>query len=600
MTWVEDPKNLNQAIRQLEAENVSRRSVDKTLLRLYYERPLGVGLRDPTRPYTELADYESLRQLGFNLTRELVDAGVAAIVKPMRAVVVPVGGEFETLRRTRGMQQLLDGVMRENRFLEVAGAAFRDGCTTTMGAVKWFIDENSEIRCERLDPLSLYWHYDEGTDPIHLYYSVPVPRAVLQAKFPKHADKIASLPVYRAESIVGVEFTSLKTTDTVQVNEAWRRKIVEKNGRHAITAGDDIVLLDEPWTYQFLPVVVFRWTPDLRGYGSGKPLAEMIAPYHIWSNLLVRQVYDSLKGAVPWLLSHEGSLVDEVSDLPFQRIAWHGQHKPEIHAPAPVSVQVLQEIDKLRDRAYQETGISQAAAAGTRPAGLNSEPAQRAWVDIGSARLSIQRQIGWEAPWRDSGRIIIALAAEAYQSKGALTRAPGTEMLSEVMWRDVDLQEDKYRVEFSLTSGLSQTISGKIEQLEWLHDRDVIDKAEMIRQLDLPDIKQANDRANAPRDLVERQIWSALSEGKLIVPSSMQGESLKDLVVEGGKEYQRAVMLGTYPFKNMEVLRRLIEAAKARIAPPPAPPAPPAPAPTAEMTSPPPVAPAPDGVMAVA
>ena len=76
-----------------------------------------------------------------------------------------------------------------------------------------------------------------------------------------------------------------------------------------------------------------------------------------------------------------------------------------------------------------------------------------------------------------------------------------------------------------------------------------------------------------------RQVSLALDKGIFSMPSAMQGpEGLSSLVKIGGESYAQALNEGTYPRANMETLRRLIKAAEARLAPPPAPPAPAMPA----------------------
>ena len=570
--WTSDPQSLAGVVDSAKRENSARVLLDKCLLRLYYQRPVS-AVPDPMRPYQELSTFETLQQLGFNLTREVIDAAAALICQPMRAVVQPVGSDYDLFRSCEVLTKLVDGIFDASDFMSVATQAFIDGSITTVGAVKWFVDPNTkEIQCERIDPLSVLWHYDEGARPAHLYLETPAAKSLLREMYPAKAGAIETQGAWKVPTIVGVEAPGVRGTDTVRVVEAWKRKISDSPGRHTITCGD-VVLCDEPWDYDFFPVVCYRSAPDFRGFG-GVPMARQIAPYHIWSNTLVRLVNDSLKGAVPWLLIHEDDNVDNVSDMPYQKIVWSGPREPVIQKQNPVSDQVIAQIKELRERAFGEVGVNINAAGGSRPTGLNSAPSQREWMDIVNVRMRRQQQ-QWERFWNESSRCVVALASDAYRSKAARVAAPGSKFLEEVKWPR-DIKEDQYRMVFALASGLSLTTSGRMEQLGELRDRGAIDEGDYLEKLGLPDVQQLADRVNAPRKLVEKQISAALNEGTFIMPSALQASSLDALVTIGTQEYQAAMEAGRVPPENIEVLRRLIKAADARrkglASPPPLPP----------------------------
>jgi hypothetical protein len=575
-TWFDDATQLESTITTLRQEHAASRNLDKTLLRLYYQRPVS-ATNDPTRPYAEISTYETIQQLGFGLTREVVDASCAQTCIPLRANVEARGGDFKTDKLCKDLGRLVDGIVDATEFgTAIAPRCYKDGEITTAGWVEWFVNEQTgEIDCNRKNPLNVYSHYDEGDEPANLYTVDAVPRHVLKARFPEKAAEISQLPAYKVPSIVGVTSPGARGGDSVRVNTARRIRLGNTNGKYTITSGD-LVLSESDWAYDFHTLVPFIWDDDHEGIG-GVSLARVIAPYHVWSNLLVRTVYDSLMGAVPSVLAHVDSLVDQFSDLPFQKQFWDGPYKPEIYTPNPVSPQVLEQIDRLRDRAHAEGGVNIHAAQGTRPQGLNSAPAQREWVDIGSIR-GRQQQRTWERAHRLSAKAIVGLASSAYRNKAMAMRAPGTNELLEIKFPK-DLKESQYQITFPLSSGLSQTVSGRLEQSETLKNLGVIDVRDVARNVAgvVPDIERLADRANAPRDLAEQMVDRALSDGVFTMPSAIQGDQgLDELIKIASEEYQRAQMSNRYPPENVEQLRRLIRAAQAR-RPKPAPPAPPPP-----------------------
>src|ERR1043166_652651 len=440
-SWVDDPAQLEATINRLRQEHAAARSLDKTLLRLYYQRPV-TSTADPMRPYAEISTFETLQQLGFGLTREVIDADVAQICRPLQAKVAPQAADFQVQRSCEHLSRLVDGIMDVTEFLQVATRAYKDGELVTAGWVKWFVDAvTAEIKCERVNPLNVDWHYEEGDDPAHLYTVEPVPRHALKARYPEYAAKIEALPAYKVPSLVGVTPPGIRGGDCVRVNEGWRVKLGDKPGTKSVTSGP-VVFEHERWPYDFHQLVPCTWDSDHEGIG-GVSLARVLAPYHVWSNMLVRQVYESFMAAVPWLLSYEDSLVDEVSDLPMQLVKWSGDRKPEVYVPNPVSPQVLQQIQAIRERAFAAAGANPQAAAGSWPRALSSAPAQREWIDIVSVRAT-QRQRTWERLWRKSARIIVGLAAKTYADKTLRVKAPGTDLIEEITFPK-DLKEDQYR-----------------------------------------------------------------------------------------------------------------------------------------------------------
>jgi hypothetical protein len=575
-SWIDDPTKLADVVRQLEMQHSARLNHDKAYLRLYWDRPT-IPTSDPLRPYAELYTYETMRATGQNLVREILDADVAQICQPLHCKVTPVGAEPQTARSCEMMTRLVDGVMDVCEFADVATRCYVDGGSSTAGWVEVFIDENAEIKVERVEPLNVLWHYDEGANPVQLYSFQPVSRIALIARYPQHAERIGKLTKYTPPSIAGVTPPGMRGGDCVRVDKGWRIRQGREIGRHTVVAGD-LVLENGPYTYDFHMLIPICWSPDYSGVG-GVPLARLVAGDHVETNMSERKITESLDGAVPKLIAHEDSMVSEISDLPYELIRWTGPTPPVVTPTNPVSQDLIAHIERKRERSYARVGVNPQAAQGTRPQGLNSAPAQREWIDIVSLR-GRWRQATWAKFWKQVGRAIIALAAIAYKDKKARVMAPGTDLIEEIDFPK-DLKESQYEVTFALASGLSQTISGKLEQLDMLgpNGMQLVDRRDVARNIGLPDIKSLSDRLNAPRDLAELMINKALKDGQFVMPSAIQGaDGLAELIKIASEEYQRAMLTQRYPPEHVETLRKLIKAAQARQPQPPAP-APPQPAP---------------------
>lgn len=567
-SWIDDPKLLESVASRIEAEHASRMAENKTYLRMYYDRP--VASVDYTRPYRELAIYERLKDsYGGNLSREVVDAAISVLCRPLSAEVLPKGADFELEQGCKQASRLIEGVFDNGNFLNVAKRAVRDGMTADIGPVKGYIDpETNEIKFERINPLELYWVNDETDNPRTLIQVSGISRDELCARYPKYKREIKDMRSWSAPMVLGVDLPGARGQDSnsVKVVEAWCRSLGDGHpGRHSITCGN-LVLHDESWEHEITPVFSFKWQTDFRGYG-GVSLTRIISRYDGANRRLLRMVYAGLAGAIPRIIVQADSEVDGFSDVEFEKITYEGTTPPQVVIPQTVSPEIIAQIERHYTRAYAEGGVNQNMATGSAPGRYTSAVAQREFVDIANTRL-LDAQQQYQTFWSDAAKVVVMLAQQA---KKTHVRVKGANYYESVSFPR--LSRDKYRVSFGLSSGLSLTPAGRLQELEDLRAAGVIDVADVLRHLSLPDTQQLADRANAPRDLVMRQIGRALNEGVFEMPSSLQGDQLNSLVKIGSEEYQRAQLQGNYPPANMEILRRLIKAAQARLAPPPTPPA---------------------------
>lgn len=564
ITWTKEPDKLPDVWRALGVENNHRILWNKVFLRYYYDLPDSSYI-PVARDYAEWIGFRESKNSAYNLTRMVIDSVAPSVCKPLRCVVDPVGADYKTAKSCKDMGVAVAGVMDSVGYWNKHSIiAYRDGSASDLGTVLGYVDGGGEIRAVNVSANNVRFHFDEGQDPIHLYYSFTVPRAGLLAQFPGKKAAIEGMPEYKQATIVGVEYPGIRSGDCVQVLMAVQRAHDGKTGRMVMTGngGSHPVLVDKEWKFDFFPSAHFRYDWDSQGFG-GYAGARVLMPYHNQSNRLLETAYSGLEGAVPTVLANETERDTlEMSSSAWRKVFYHNQ-RPEIMVPKTVSEQVLAEIGKLKDSAFFAYGQSAQAAQGLRPAGLNSAPAQREWRDIKDERLGrLIDNFGQMAT--DFGRVVIALASEAYKDKKVLAKAPGTEFFREISWPN-DLREDKYKIRFSKASDVPDTVAGRVQFYGELRDRGAIDEVEYIRGLAIMDNKATTDRLAAPADYVDFQISEALDNCRFIMPDAMQGPGLDRGVTVGSQEYQRAIASGkSYPRKNLECLRRLVQAFDAR------------------------------------
>jgi hypothetical protein len=573
---IERPQSLGAEIDELKQAHATDLVLARVLMRLYWNRPLSSRSLPSATADMDLERYAAVanriaNQLGFNLLRDLVDGMAARVCRQMACKVITVGGGSALQQQSARMSRLIDGLNAENNTREVLETMLIDACTCRgFGAGKVYFDEVSEeIKFERLDPMSVFFRYSEGRNPRNIWTQSTVAREYILDTYPKKADALRRVSTERRPIIAGVEPSGASSEDTVFVNERWKLTRGDDIGRWVMTCGQ-VVLENEPYPYDFHQVILLRVYPEFTGAG-GVSLARLGAPYHRWLNQLVRIAHDSFRGNVPRVLRHTGTTINQggASDVPFAETIWEGVQKPEITPGNVVSEQLLNFLPTLRQQAHIDTGVNENMASGLKPTGINSGAALREFTQFADARMNGPNERYAQA-WADVGKAFIGIGAEHYKNKTVVVRAPGSAMLQEIKWADVDLKKNKYRLQFEVVSGLSATVPGKMQDVADLQDLglvDAIDAADMLKGT-VPDIAAAAERITAPRKLAQQMVENAL-DGLVEQPSVLYGpDCLNAIVLIGSQANCRAILDGNHTPEQVECLRKLIKAARRKLQPP--------------------------------
>lgn len=579
--WTEQRNLMPAAARAAERRIAERVVLSQALMRNYFARPV-LASRDADltsdSPRPQMGMYASLGSMGFNLTREAVDAAAAQHCIPLRTHVTPVGADWKVRQACKQLQRLDDGIKDAVDFTRLKQAAFKDAATTDLaGYTKITANPiTNEVVAEPADPLYIF---DDESGYERFEYAA-VPRRSLLKRYPQHADAINGAPRWEKTPIVGVSAPlGANRPEKVKVITAWSLADSGAKGCMSMQLQDGTELeFYEDLQLTMFPFGVLKCDRDVGDEGSVS-LARILAPYHSWTNRLILTYYQALRGAVPRLLMHENTdIVDGISDQEFEKVMWSGQIAPVIDISRTVPADIPEAIEAIRIRAFAEIGISPTYASAMKPAGVISQPGQREAIDIASMR-GRGLQLNVERYDVMSTKAFNMVACRVYKSKAARVKAPGTKMLQEIKFPN--LKEDQYEISVLASSGLSATYSGKVEQLNDIRANapDHFSQADYLRALDLPDTTAITDQVNAPLDLADELIANAIDgteeepDGAFSMPMTLP-PLLEAIVKKGELEMQRT--LREAPRPNWECLRRLVRAAKAKM-PKPAPPAPAAP-----------------------
>lgn len=612
--WRDDPRELWKYAGDLDRWDVTRQALNACLLGLYWNRPLPMWDLPANQRYASeyMALYQQLQDSGENVLREVIDGSLALSVRKLQCEVLPTGAEdSETKRACEVLGHLVDQVLEESDFHDLAMEAARNGHICDIGPITGNLTPDGEILWEGGQPNQTMWPRDDSRKPRTLINVAAVPRENLQDTYPSYADQLEDVPFWAPRPIPGVDDQNRMTqreSDTVMVIDATYTKMGSTVGLRALSCQNGVVLngegQGEPWDFEDHPTIVYRWSPSQKGFG-GCSLASVIASHHIWVNQFVAASYRALRGAGPKIIAHKDDIENASwSDLEYDVIPFEGPVAPQVVMPSVVSPELLNASTSKKSGAYSLSGVNQNLAQGMAPPNLTSGRAQREYISGASARLLPQNR-ALERLYRDAAKVVIMLVAQLFERRGkVVARSVTGEFIREITYRDVKalLTSKKYRVSFGLVSGLSLDPAGRLQDLKDLSELlpGEVDAGTVAANLDLPDTQALSDDLNAGRKLIDKMISLALNGGPDGTPVITTPS--RNLGADGLQALQRKLVqrlnlaelkpAGYYPKANVAAARKLLAATQdliKQVTPPPPPmPMPGAPGPGMMAAPPPP------------
>ena len=442
-----------------------------------------------------------------NVIASCCDTAVAQVAANRPAAqFLTNGADWKERRKAEKLNKFAKGLLGDSAtgFYRKAPDGFRDATVFGTGLIKFFTEHDS-INCERVFPWDLLVEDADGMygSPRTITQRAYVAKDVLVAMFPKHEAMIT-----RAQTISdGIADTS----DLVAVFESWHLPSAPSrdDGRHAI-AIEPGALLVAPWTREKFPFAVIRWEPPIAGFW-GRGIAERLQGIQVEINRLLQKVQESfhlgagMKIALPRSArTPKAHLNNDIGAI----LEYDGNTPPTILTAPTVHPEVLQHIERLESKAFDEIGISQLSARSEKPAGLNSGIALENYNDIKSDRfVMVGRR--WEDFHLDAVRIGLD---EAREIRGYSVDVPDRKSKVEVRWADVNMKRDAYVLQCFPTSLLPQTPAGRIQKVADLQELGVLQPDQLMELLDVPDLEEAIDLATSTRRAVRLRIAAMLDE----------------------------------------------------------------------------------------
>lgn len=376
----------------------------------------------------------------------------------------------------------------------------------------------------------------------------------------------------------------------VPLIEGWSKPLADgTKGKHVLVIPGHC-LLSEEWSHRWFPFSVLRFKPLTTNW-KGQGLVEQCLPLQAELDRCMSSNSESNERVgYPRALVEAGSNVgvESLAGIPGGVITYTGT-APQFTTPPSIGPDNITWFNIIEQRLFKRAGISEAAAGGVKPQGLNSGAALMAWAQIDDTR-HVDLSQRFESFVEDVFMKTCAIA-EDVKPKVVSPDAYGTV----IDWEDAkmtvnldDLTSSAFRARAFPMSRLPQTIAGREQQIsDWLANGQITREQAMRAGL-IPDTESLGDLRNAVQDAIDYQLDCIIDDGEFEAPNPFGDLALTLQTAQS--RYLKESTLDT-PADRLRLILQYISVTSDLIsdaAPPPAPAAP-----VGLQDAPSPVAPAP-------
>lgn len=530
-----------------------------------------------------------------NVIQSCVDTLTSRVTQSRpRPVFLTDNGDYKERTLAKQMNGFILGEFFQTKAYELGEFVLRDAEVLGTGCVKVY-EKDKKVALQRTLLTNLLVDPNDALlgKPRQLFELELIDREVLQEIFPKYKSKISEAE----QAFPDNAGDSARTVaDQVMVAEAWHLPSSKdaNDGRHVIVCSEGVIYDsdDEDETKfdkETFPFVFLHYSPRIAGFwGQGLPEQLLGTQVEINKLLITMSKAINLVG-VPRIFVEQGSKVmktafnNEVGSI----ITYSGT--PPQYSVAPcLPVEMYEQLQRLVDYAYQQSGVSALSAAAEKPQGLNSGEAIRNYDNIQSDRFaSLVRR--YDHMYVDLAYLIIDSAKDIAEREGKYqTVYPNKNGTKEIDLPKMDLLEDPFVIQCFDASALPKDPSGRLEKVVEMMQAGIIDVQEGRRLLDYPDIEQVDKLATAAEERILQILDDIVENGKYTPPDPFMDLELAtklvnqyyNLYAQANLEESKAQMLRDF-FLQLQTIK---QEAMAAMAPPPG--AVPLAAPEAPQTSP--------------
>jgi hypothetical protein len=491
----------------------------------------------------------------YNVIQSVVDTFTSHVIRNrVRLMFLTERGNRTERERARGMTQATEAAFDEaGLYGEEGTQVCRDGCRDGTGCIKVTPDyENSRVLLERClrDEIFVDERDARLGKPRQMMHRQRIDRAVLLARFPKHAEAIRDADPMEydtdgSDDLITVALKSATVAEQIEVREFWhlpsgrvdatkkeswgirdkgsgRKPAPGHDGRHMIVIQSGtgplerpVVLLDEPWPLPRFPIAFFTVKPRAIGL-DGRGFVETLRHVQLQINKMLRRVDGIMQlHSVMTLYLNRAANVNpqQVATNDWSRILMGDMpaNQAITHiSPQSVPGDYIQQIDRLISWSFQMVGLSELTVHAERPKSMQSGAAVRTLLDTESIRHTDVFR-AWEHFHQQLGKVVVdVFRLLAWNDSNFEVMWGSSKDLRVIKWKDTDLEDTKWKMGVWPTNLLPSTPGAKLEKVLELYREQAITREQLALLLDYPDMGAIASALSSGLRNIERRLEHAV------------------------------------------------------------------------------------------
>lgn len=557
--WYSAPKNtagrlLHEWACNIETTSWPRRFANLTYFRYMTGRPVNptFNFSMVARPATATALYGRalFRAPVFNAMAQCDDVLANRVYKSRPFVqVCPIAGDFGARVKAKKLTRWMDAAFYDLDVWPVVEMCGQDARMYGDGYVKVDVGLDKKPRITRICDDEIILDETEcsvSDEPRKMGVRIFCSREELLAAFGDDAEAREAIENAPSASLGFYFGSDMDVSDVVVLVEAWHLGALGKPGRHMLTVGD-YALTDEKYTRDHFPIAKLpyrRLSSGWRGQGLAEQLLPLQRELERWCAANSENVQ---RVGWPRIGIESSSGVNEAalagkSGGTFK----YTKTLPEFFYPQAITPDQFKWGETIIKMIRERAGISDQAAAGVKPPGLNSGLAieKQSQIDDG-------RHVELSQHLEDFVRQVGVLLIEAAEKCHPTVTLPGR-TAQQIKWSDVNMAASSYWLRPFPMSSLPQTIAGRQQIIDTWAAEGRISKSTQDRLEQLPDIDGHLDAANSAMDWVEATLDEIVEDGDYTPPTPFA--DLQDQLARVQSRYCFEDKQGDTPRERLDML----------------------------------------------
>jgi len=429
----------------------------------------------------------------------IVQTILSRVVAQRQAPKVITNNAKESLQtQAKLLDSLILGIMKHEGFYSHLYYQVRDCLLFGFGALKFFLSGcGKRVKVKQVRPWDLFFTASK--------------RAVFERMFVDRADLMKLYPRHSADIENASRVFAGEGDDLIEVIDYYKTGV-----EHVVhLAGEEKPLLVEDWEEEH-PYTILYSEEDFCG---------PYPPAFVDQLIPVQEELDFVTSRIQKYFDQFGTtyiIARQDSGIPMKHLSaqkdacviTYETEPPRLFTGPAVSSEAWKYEDHLNGRLHQISGVSQLAAQGVKPAGIESGIALRTLNDIENQKFSILSRNVQDCVVK-AGEQIIRCAKRGDVS----VKHAGSLRFTEIRWSQIKMDSQDYILQVAAASHLPQEPSAKLQQIQEMLQGGMIQVSEARELLEMPDLEAYETLSNATHNAVKEDLEEMISSGKFQSPS---------------------------------------------------------------------------------